>query len=368
MDWNNLRCASGSAAEVGVLLDCIEAGEDVWSDLIGEVLHQGSMFDSTPPAVSWVIRFLLGGGLPARTPPARKSRTPSQHAWAFVFLAGAAGAAGFDRTNPLANAVRQALREGIPLFERGLADAEIGVRLASSAIWKVAAADAAAAFSAIFGHYASEPNAEVRVAMLSALDALSTGNREWPERLLSIQEASGSPREKFYAAAFYIRQIGAGAPSEVAAQMAELYATLPEEAYPIELTGVEEPDEIFWSAARALNRPAAVVCLARSLQSCPVGDRFAGASKIVSVVEWLLRIAAGDSRKGWAGKTRSRGPAIEYFQVPPFDGRGDWLRTSETSVALAAIAGKDAFWLIQTNLLALFGLPATRFEFRRLFE
>ena len=69
--WGALKSACGSAEEVGELLGLIESGEDVWGDLIAEVLHQGSLYSATAPAISVAIGLLNRGPCPsARRRPA----------------------------------------------------------------------------------------------------------------------------------------------------------------------------------------------------------------------------------------------------------------------------------------------------------
>ena len=163
--WGVLEGAYGSAEEVGVLLDLIESGEDVWGDLVGQVLHQGSVYSATAPAISVVIGFLERGTL---------SKRPSQRTWAFVFLSAAASSATESaKATPLASEVFEALREGCELYDVGLTDQEVEVRLASAAIWKTAADDRAHAFASVAKRYEHETESDVRVTMLSALNDLA---------------------------------------------------------------------------------------------------------------------------------------------------------------------------------------------------
>jgi hypothetical protein len=125
VSWSQLRSAYGSAEEVGELLSLIELGEDVWGDLINEVLHQGSLCGATAPVICWVIRFLDRGGLTGRSAPVRnrvrRNQTVSQKAWAFSFLSAAATSATSEGrgTPELARGVLDALRRGAALFEKG---------------------------------------------------------------------------------------------------------------------------------------------------------------------------------------------------------------------------------------------------------
>jgi hypothetical protein len=370
VDWGRLTSARGSAEEVGELIGLIESGEDVWGDLIGEVLHQVSLYDATAPAVSWAVGFLRRGDLTQPSVPARRSagRKPalSQKTWAFIFLSGAAAAATQTvRSNPqLASHVLDALREGTALYEKTLADPEVVVRLASAAILKAVATsrtDRALAFGWISECYERETESEARVAMLSALDALAEPGKQWPDRLLSILNSTTSDRERFYASAYLARRLGHATPEGVADRIAQSYASLSDADYVVELTNLEEPDELIWISVRAMDPSSGVACLAKTLKLCRDGYAF----KTLSIVEWLLRLASNDQRNGWGGTSSSRGPKIEYFGVKPSRGRA-WLRSPEAKLALAAIANKAEVWRIETNLFSLFGLPGNRKELREL--
>ena len=118
--WGALKSAYSSAEEVGELLGLIESGEDVWGDLIGEVLHQGSLYSATAPAISVVIGLLSRGALSKRVASPRRSagrgQVPSQRVWAFGFLAGAAmSATQTEKGTRFASDVLKALRGGCAL-------------------------------------------------------------------------------------------------------------------------------------------------------------------------------------------------------------------------------------------------------------
>jgi hypothetical protein len=202
--------------------------------------------------------------------------------------------------------------------------------------------------------------------MLSALNALAETGSEWLDRLLPVLESDTSDREKFYAVAYLASRLGSDTPEEIADHMAELFATLEEAKYPVELTNLEESDELFWDAARAMKRPRGVLCLVRTLELCDERDGIIAAHKVVSVTEWLLRLASNDKRVGWGNTGSSRGPKIEYGGIKPPDAPGPWLHSPEAKVALNAMVKKKSLWRVETNLLKLFGLPSRREELRDL--
>ena len=369
--WGALRGAYGSAEEVGELLGLIESGEDVWGDLFSEALHQGSLYSATAPAISVVIGLLERGTLSKRSASPRRvaerGQVPSQRAWAFLFLSGAAtSATQTDKGTRLASDVLKALRGGSALYDAGLTDQEVEVRLASAAIWKTVAGDRAVAFASIAKRYEHETDCDVRATMLSALNALAGTGGEWLDRLLSILGFATSVLEKFYAAAYLTTRLGVCTPDDVANQLAKSYADLPEAGHPVEVTNLEEPEELYWASVCAMKRSRGVACLATTLERCHDTDGFSDATKLLNIVERLLRLAANDKRRGWGSTSYSRGPKIEYFGVEPPSKASRWLRSPEAGVALNAIVNKAEVWRIETNILSLFGLPSGRKELREL--
>jgi hypothetical protein len=358
-DWGALTSAYGNAGEAGELLGLIESGEDVWGDLISQVLHQGSLYSATAPAVSAVIG-LLGRGTLSRGRTAGRSQ-------AFLFLSAAATpATQSPKGARFASDVLEALRRGCALYDAGLTDQDVEVRLASAAIWKSAANDRALAFASIAKRYEHETECDVRLTMLSALNALAGTGAEWLDRLSSITGSAASVPEKFYAAAYLSSQLGGSTPDDIANQLARSYAELQEGGYPVEETNIEDPEDLYWAAVRAMKRSRGVACLASTLELCHDINEISSAIKLVNIMERLLRLASNDKRRGWGGTTFSRGPKIEYFGVEPPPRASRWLRSPEARVALSAIVNKAEVWRIETNLMTLFGLPGGRKELREL--
>jgi hypothetical protein len=365
--WGKLQGAYGSAEGVGVSLDLIESGEDVWDDLFGEALHQGSVYTATAPAISVLIGFLERGILSKQPAPhwAAERVHLSQRAWAFLFLSIALTAAiQTAKGTRILSDVLNALRRGCALYKAGITDQEAAVRLASVAVWKKVPEDRTLAFASIAKRYEQETEYEVRVAMLSALNELAETRGGWPDRLLQIAGSATSVPEKFYAAAYLTLRLGASAPEDVANQLAKSYADLPEAQVPAEAANLEEPDDLYWASVCAMKPSRSVACLATTLELCHEISGL-GAHKLVNITERLLRLASNDERRGWGGTNSYGGPKIEYFGVEPPSKDSRW-HSPEAGVALNAIVDKDEIWSVETNLLGLFGLPSGREELRAL--
>jgi hypothetical protein len=159
--WGQLRGAYGSAAEVGSLLEQIALGENVWGELIQIVLHQGTLYEATIPVAAWLVHALQVGKIGVRLIPVGRTfgtdEVINERVLAFSLLSEIAGSARSASQDPatysassgrtpkeyasIAIRVLDALRVGIPLFQAGIADDLLEVRLASAAILKAAATD-----------------------------------------------------------------------------------------------------------------------------------------------------------------------------------------------------------------------------------
>ena len=183
---------------------------------------------------------------------------------------------------------------------------------------------------------------------------------------MSILNSTTSVLEKFYASAYLAIRLGDSTSDDIANQLAKSYADLPEVKYPVEVTNLEEPEDLYWAAVCAMERSRGVSCLATTLELCHDVNGSTDARKLVNIIEWLLRLASNDSRRGWGGTSFSHGPKIDYFGVEPPSKDRRWLRSPEAGVALNTIVNKAEVWRIETNLLSLFGLPSGRKELREL--
>src|ERR1700722_10891161 len=70
--WEQLHCAYGDSREVGELLQRVAAGEDVWVDLFGHVLHQETIYEASVAVAGWMMDALLTGKLGERMIPVGK--------------------------------------------------------------------------------------------------------------------------------------------------------------------------------------------------------------------------------------------------------------------------------------------------------
>jgi hypothetical protein len=136
--WDQLRCATGdSSQEVGELLQLLLAGEEVWGDLIGLVLHQESLYEATVPVAAWMVEALQTGRLGDRpasltNPSSGQKYVVSERALVMELLSSMAetarDAVSSGRRSPhytaVATLVLEALRPGIPLYKAWAEDSD----------------------------------------------------------------------------------------------------------------------------------------------------------------------------------------------------------------------------------------------------
>jgi hypothetical protein len=152
--WRQLRDAYGFAEGVGELLNQIADGDDAWGELYNRVLHQGTLYEAAIPVASWLVHALQVGTIGKRRIAVGRmfgtDEVLSESTLAYTFLsdmAESATSAISQQTGPHESSgqtkegyasigvrVLEALRPGIPLYERGLADPEDEVRVASLAL------------------------------------------------------------------------------------------------------------------------------------------------------------------------------------------------------------------------------------------
>ena len=169
--WNSkvardqLRCASGhSSWEVGELLQLVLAGEDVWGDLFGRVLHQDTLWEATVPVAAWMVEALqterLGNRLiPVRNPSSGRKYVVSERALALDLLSSMAEVARdavrsgstSKQYAAIGALVLEALRPGIPLYEAGAEDSDDQISEASFALLQTLAGGTGAASDSEIG-------------------------------------------------------------------------------------------------------------------------------------------------------------------------------------------------------------------------
>lgn len=146
VEWEQLQSAFGDSREVGELLKLILVGEDVWGDLIGHVMHQGTIYEGTIAVAGWLVDALQTKRLDKRMIPVGKvfgrSDVLSERAIAFGVLSSMAEDARDalhststpERYAALAALVLEALRPGIPLYEAGAKDSDDEINEASATL------------------------------------------------------------------------------------------------------------------------------------------------------------------------------------------------------------------------------------------
>jgi hypothetical protein len=152
--WEQLQSAFGDSRVVGELLQEVLAGNDVWADLFGHVLHQGTIYEASVAVAAWMVEALRGGRLggrliPLHNPSSGEEIMVSERALVFALLSGMAESAhealrsGRTRKRyaSIAALVLEVLRPGIPLYEAGVNDLDDEMREASTTLLASLATD-----------------------------------------------------------------------------------------------------------------------------------------------------------------------------------------------------------------------------------
>jgi hypothetical protein len=173
--WKQLHCAYGDSRVVGELLQEVLAGEDVWGDLFGQVLHQETIYEATVAVAAWMVEALREGRLGERLIPLHNPSTGEQimvreRALVFGLLSGMAESAHeavSSRSTPqqyaaIAALVLEVLRPGIPQFEAGVEDPDDQISEASSTLLKALAGGCVAA---IDGQYQRSLRAKLGIPL-----------------------------------------------------------------------------------------------------------------------------------------------------------------------------------------------------------
>jgi hypothetical protein len=146
VEWEQIQSAFGDSRELGELLKLILEGEDVWGDLIGYVMHQGTIYEGTIAVAGWLVDALESKRLNTRLIPVGKvfgsSAVLSERAIAFSVLSSMAEDARDalrststpERYAALAALVLEALRPGIPLYETGAKDPDDQINQAGATL------------------------------------------------------------------------------------------------------------------------------------------------------------------------------------------------------------------------------------------
>jgi tetratricopeptide (TPR) repeat protein len=373
--WRTLQHAYGPATDVpGQLRALLSPDEHVreraMHHLCGNIWHQGSVYKATAYAVPFLITLLA------------YARTPDKPAilQLLAALAEDDGARTYGEDSE-AKAAHDAVGAGLPLYLDLLA-ARNESELQAGAITVLAAFPERSAESAppLQASLAAEQDRLTRVSLLWALGRVMDASAESRAYFEATLTHTDDPLLAFLAAAALADRAGEATPEHAVDMLVEAAAAVDADGDEGEAVwGVPDLDETLadlvtfnWegtlelAVARLckLGSERAIPALLRALRRTHTRD----AAR--TVADALLDLTFNDGRLQPKGMRISRHPdgreKINYFEPARQPARSAATLSADQRALLEALAAHDPFWEQDHDLLALYGLPATREEVQAL--
>jgi hypothetical protein len=400
--WRDLHHAFGPAGDMADLMVALSQAHGHrlrarLTDFCERVLHQGTIYSASPPAVRQLI------------PIAAKART-SDRALCYEVLAEFAASArkaihdgcaiaccaGGDPKH--GSAILADLLSARDLFAPDLESSNAAVRRYAAALVCCSPEAGPEAARLVRNRYEIEKDPATRDALLDALVRVRDQVADWAEFLSAALERESSPKVRFQLRHEQIREQKSAADSTAAADLVSLFAAASATDYGADCTA-------FFEAVEWLGPDRQLTGLLEALAGSQNRD------VVHPIARQLLRLVFHDGRSGWGtasystvldaparavhdgyhsrgamerslGKAilkmiflallwklfpfllrrklrhgRSQPHKIEYEQVAGEQPAMPPRLTADQARALAALAAKPEVWVDHTNLWSLFGLP-----------
>lgn len=406
VDWEELQDAFGDASEVPGLLAAVSGarGEEL-QEAIGElyehVLHQGTIYSASPPAVQALIGMAAGAGAPEKRV---FYEVLSDFAESARQAIGDVHATLCNGGDPAAGpAILGHILQARAQFAPDLRHPDGAIRGLAAALLTASADAGFEAAKLVRDGYLPEPDPGVRRRLLEGLTRVRGRFADWRQFLSA---ALGSERDSACRFALLSAQVLEMGPGSEPAAVNELAGIFPQAG----ASDSPPPPEAFFDAVHLLGRERELAALMLAL------DGAAHPHPARLLAERLLRLVFDDRRTGWGETTFSfvdegkplpvpstRRARIGLFKLKcqtilwkrfPFLMRLELRRikrsnrnriqqldyrglegaapeiparlTGEQRSVLGAFAEEAVLWEFRTNLWELFGLPASADEMRRL--
>lgn len=359
--WETLQHAYGAAGDVPALLEQIAASKgrkmnELLGELCARVLHQGTIYSASAPAVRALIQMIPDVGEPDR----------SIYYGLLATFADSARMAIEDGPAPPGHvgghprdgaAVRKELNEARSFFESKLADPDDEVRIEIVQVLTAFRDGDAASAMAVRKRYLAEEHLDLRYTILEGLTRVRAAFSDWPDFLGIALDRESEPENRFLVRYAQVVESGKDAePSAVEDLIACFVCPSSTSAYPF--TG----DQRFFEAIHLLGPDRELSAL---LKAVVMGE---GEKVLRVVAEHLLRLVFEDQRTRWGRTASSKDKGIRNIEYWGLKGAAPDppMRLNEAQrAALAALAAKPGLWEFRTNLWALFGLPDNSAELQR---
>jgi hypothetical protein len=351
--WETLQHAYGPAGDVPPLLEQIAASRGrelngLFGELCSRVLHQGTIYSASAPAVLALIQMILDVAASDRI----------MYYGLLAAFADSARMAIEDGPAPPCHAgghpddgaaIRRELDEARGLFESMLADPDAQVRAEIVRLLTAFRdADPASAMG-VRQRYFAEEDLDVRCDMLVGLTRVRAAFNDWPAFLGMALDGESEPENRFLIRYAQVVEWRMDAESTAVDDLVACFVCPNRTgAYPF------TRDQRFFEAVRVLGTDRELAALRKAVA---LGD---GEKVLRVVAEHLLRLVFEDRRTGW-GKTASSGHKgvrnIEYWGLKGAAPTIPLKLNESQRVVLGEFAEKPGLWQFRTNLWALFGLP-----------
>ena len=404
--WGDLCHAYGPAGDLPPLLEDVAAAKgrrlnEALGELCSRVLHQGTIYSASPPAVHFLIDTLRDGDEKKKeylygliVAFADSARMAIEDGPAPPSCAGGDPADGA--------AIRQELADASGFFETDLKSASPEIRASVATLMTFIASLDGRAADVVSRAYAYEAELQVRYAMLSGLAALDRPFEFAPDFWATALTRESDPSARFVIRVVEIRALQSNVPATTLDDLVLNFVA----AYESEQQFAPHDDR-FFKTIRLAGQERARTALLNALERSHDEDL----ARILA--ERLLCDAFHDQRSGWGQTARSRlnedgtaPPQTNMYRmalrsilmllayklfpflmrwrvkrlmrgkpkgIPKIDYWGlngtapdipSVLEAPQREV-LTALARKPELWTFRTNLWQLFGLPSDEAGLRR---
>lgn len=352
--WQELRHAYGTAGDVPAILKQIADSKGMaelqgpLGELCSRVLHQGTIYSASAPAVRALIEII-----PTADPADRNGFYELLSAFAdsarMAIEDGPAPPSHAGGHPDDGEAIRVEFARARNLFESGLADPDPQIRELAAQILTAFRGIQPETAKLVREHYLSEENDHVRYAMLGGLSRVHEAIGDWPQFLDVALARESEPKNRFLVRSAQVMELGPNLDQTIVDDLVTCFV----------LVSGKNPyafskDRRFYEALRRLRPDRELAAMIRAL------DLGNGERLLRVLAERLLRLVFADHRTGWGRTAISRAKGLQNVEYWGLDGAAPEIpaKLDETQQSvLIALAAKQELWEFRTNLWALFNLP-----------
>ena len=402
--WHDLQHAYGPADDVPNLLRMLLADDEsvrdnAWQRLYSSVIHQGTVYEASAFVVPFILKMLVSDGPPDKADllqflaslaegssylAAHAQPDEDQNRWREILAKQ-----GLDFETELqaelahVKAANRAVSEGAPIYLALLDHEDAEIRHLSLGVLASSRAWAGEIVPRLCALLATVRDAEMRVKIADALDALMDDGVESQQFFAELMQRRENERVTLLAALALIKRAREQAPEaavnavlnavqELGQARRDNSASEDEKAMWESLEDRFYPDWR-WSGCSSmltiltqLGPTRATTVLLRMLSMIQDGgNALEAASTLLDLVFNEGQIQIKRTAFSSHGEGAQKRTTVEYWEPKPQPPREAFTLTDTQRTVLAALVAHDPVWEYQHNLLGLYGLPMTREELRQ---